>query len=120
MNNYDDLIAAGRAKLWDGRLEEAQHCFDAALRQRSQEAVPHYLRGESFFLRRRLDEALRCPAAALSCGMDRDIGARGRAMSGVVPGDFGWMCHMLRGDFESAWRLADRDRSGRDAHRRVR
>ena len=38
---------------------------------------------------------------------------RGAAMSGLVPGDFGWMSHMLRGDFESAWRLADADRERR-------
>ena len=34
-------------------------------------------------------------------------------MSGLVPGDFGWMSHMLRGDFEGAWRLADADRDRR-------
>jgi hypothetical protein len=34
-------------------------------------------------------------------------------MSGMVPGDFGWMSHMLLGDFESAWRLADAEREQR-------
>ena len=110
MTSYDDLIAEGRARLWRGHIDEALAGFEAAIRQRPDMAAPFYLRGEAFFLQRRLGEALQCHAAALGRGMDRDIAARGRAMSGLVPGDFGWMSHMLRGDFESAWRLADQDR----------
>ncbi|MBV9967023.1 MAG: ADP-heptose--LPS heptosyltransferase [Alphaproteobacteria bacterium] len=111
MTNYDDLIAAGRGKLWEGRCAEARACFEAVLDDCPEEAAAHYLCGEAYFLERRLDEALACHAAALNRGMDRDIAARGRAMSGMIPGDFGWMSHMLRGDFESAWQLGDRDQA---------
>ena len=111
MTEYDNLIAAGRGKLWEGRFEEAHACFAAARQQCPNRAAAYYLLGETYFLQRRLDEALRCHEAALRCGMDCDIAARGRAMSGVIPGDFGWMSHMLRGDFESAWQFADRDRA---------
>jgi len=121
VTSYDDLIARGRADLGRGQIDEALACFEAAVTQCRQAADPHYLCGETLFLQRRLDEALRCHAAALRQGMDCDIAARGRAMSGLIPGDFGWMSHMLRGDFESAWRLADQDRarccSGRSATR---
>ena len=72
----------------------------------------HYLRGEALFLQRRLDEALDAHAAATRLAMQAGAD-RGAAMSGLVPGDFGWMSHMLRGDFESAWRLADADRERR-------
>ena len=72
----------------------------------------HYLRGEALFLQRRLDEALDAHAAAIPPRDDSAGADRGTAMSGLVPGDFGWMSHMLRGDFESAWRLADADRDG--------
>jgi hypothetical protein len=106
---YDDLIAAGREQLGHWRIEDALASFDKALRLCPEAAAAHYLRGEAWFLERRVDEALQCHGMALRCGIDRDIAARGQAMSGVVPGDFAWMCHMLRGDFESAWRLADRD-----------
>jgi hypothetical protein len=106
---YEDLIAAGRERLWYWRIEDALALLGEASRLRPQAAAPHYLCGEAWFLQRQLDRALQCHELALRCGMDRDIAARGQAMSGVVPGDFGWMCHMLRGDFESAWRLADRD-----------
>ena len=111
MTSYDDLIARGRADLGRGQIDEALACFEAAVCQCPQAADAHYLRGETLFLQRRLDEALRCHAAALREGMDHDIAARGRAMSGLIPGDFGWMSHMLRGDFESAWRLADQGRA---------
>jgi len=107
---YEDLIAAGRERLWHWRIDDALRSLRAASRLRPQAGAAHYLRGEAWFLQRQLDRALHCHELALRCGMDRDIAARGRAMSGVVPGDFGWMCHMLQGDFESAWRLADRDR----------
>src|SRR5207237_7905453 len=111
VTSYDDLIARGRADLGRGQIDDALACFEAAVSQCRQAADAHYLLGETLFLQRRLDAALRCHAAALRQGMDRDIAARGRAMSGLVPGDFGWMCHMLRADFESAWRLADRDQA---------
>ena len=111
MTRYDDLIARGRADLGRGQIDEALARFEAAVNQCPDAAAAHYLRGEALFLQRRLDEALQCHAAALRHGMDRDIAARGRAMSGLIPGDFGWMSHMLRGDFESAWRLADQDRA---------
>ena len=111
MTSHDDLIARGRAHLGHGQIDDALACFEAAVTQCRQAADAHYLRGETLFLQRRLDAALRCHAAALRQGMDCDIAARGRAMSGLIPGDFGWMSHMLRGDFESAWRLADQDRA---------
>ena len=110
MANEDDLIAQGRAHLRRWQTDKALGCFEAAIQRRPDQAAAYYLRGEALFLQRRLDEALECHAAALRRGMDRDIAARGRAMSGLVPGDFGWMSHMLRGDFEHAWRLADQDR----------
>jgi hypothetical protein len=106
---YDDLIAAGREQLRCWHIEDALTSFDIALRLCPEAAAAHYLRGEALFLQRRVDEALRCHDAARRCGIGRDIAARGAAMSGMIPGDFAWMCHMLRGDFESAWRLADRD-----------
>jgi hypothetical protein len=106
---YDDLIAAGREQLRRWHIEDALASFDRALRRCPVDATAHYLRGEALFLQRRMDEALRCHDMALRGGIERDVAARGEAMSGVIPGDFAWMCHMLRGDFESAWRLADRD-----------
>ena len=111
VTEYDDLIAAGREKLCRWHIEDALASFDAALRLCPESGTAHYLRGEAVFLQRRLDEALKCHCMAFSRGFDRDIAARGQAMSGVIPGDFGWMCHMLRGDFERAWRLADRDQA---------
>ena len=33
----------------------------------------------------------------------------------MIPGDFAWMSHMLRGDFEAAWRLSDRGSRERSA-----
>jgi len=110
VTDYNELIAAGRTKLGSWRLDEAHACFAAALRKYPERAAAHYLCGEALFLQRRVDEALSCHEAARRHGMDRDIADRGQAMSGMIPGDFGWMCHMLRGDFESAWRLADQDR----------
>ncbi|TMK11958.1 MAG: tetratricopeptide repeat protein, partial [Alphaproteobacteria bacterium] len=111
MTSHDDLIARGRAHLGHGQIDDALACFEAAVTQCREAADAYYLRGETLFLQRRLGAALRCHAAALRQGMDCDIAARGRAMSGLIPGDFGWMSHMLRGDFESAWRLADQDRA---------
>lgn len=101
---------AGRARLAAWQLGAALAAFDQTLRLDPANATAHYLRGETLFLQRRLGEALDSHEAALRYGIDGDMGARAGAMSGLVPGDFGWMSHMLRGDFESAWRLADRDR----------
>jgi hypothetical protein len=112
VSEHEDLIAAGRAHLWRWRLDEALAAFDAALQLRPSEAAAHYLRGEVLFLLRRLDEALAAHRAASTYGVAGD-GTIGAAMSGMVPGDFAWMSHMLRGDFESAWRLADADRERR-------
>ncbi|HEX6442555.1 MAG TPA: hypothetical protein VF007_10235 [Stellaceae bacterium] len=113
MSDYENLVMAGRAQLWCWRLEDALAVFDAALRLRPREAAAHYLRGEALFLLRRLDEALAAHQAASVHGIAPD-GTIGSAMSGMVPGDFAWMSHMLRGDFESAWRLADADRERRN------
>ena len=63
---YENLIAAGRAELWRWRLEEALALLDAALRLRPDSAGAHYLRGETLFLQRRLDEALDSHAKAAS------------------------------------------------------
>src|SRR5689334_9590458 len=95
---YDALLTVGRAHLREGRLAQALAAFDAALLLCPNAAPAHYLRGEALFLQRRLDEALESHAAAVRHGIDRDGRGRGQAMSGVVPGDFGWMSHMLRGD----------------------
>ena len=112
MSEYESLIAAGRAELWRWRLDQALALFDAALRLRPEAAAAHYLRGEALFLHRRLDEALDSHAAASGLGVAEE-GILGEAMSGMVPGDFAWMSHMLRGDFASAWGLADADRERR-------
>ncbi|HEX5455514.1 MAG TPA: tetratricopeptide repeat protein [Stellaceae bacterium] len=107
------LLGAGRAHLAEWNLEAALAAFDAAVRQWPDDPIAHYLRGEALFLQRRIEEALASHEAALRLGIDRIAGGRGQAMSGLVPGDFGWMSHMLRGDFASAWRLADADRERR-------
>ena len=110
---YDELIETGCAFLRDWRLSEAAAVFEAALRRRADCPIAHYLHGEALFLDRRLDEALASHAAAVRHGIDRCDGGRGAGMSGMVPGDFAWMSHMLRGDFESAWQCADHDREQR-------
>src|ERR1044071_6046001 len=101
-----DWRSTGIELMREQRLAEAVLAFDAALRHCPDDPATHYLRGEALFLQRRLDEALDSHAAAsrlaTQTGTDRAV-----AMSGLVPGDFGWMSHMLRGDFESAWRLAE-------------
>src|SRR3954463_16128439 len=107
-----DWLTTGLKLMREQRLAEAVLAFDAALRHCPNDPVTHYLRGEALFLQRRLDEALDAHAAAtrlaIQAGADR-----GTAMSGLVPGVFGWRSHMLRGDFKSAWRLADADRDRR-------
>src|SRR3954449_2844666 len=104
-----DWLGTGPRLMREQRLAEAVLAFDAALRRCPDDPATHYLRGEALFLQRRLDEALDSHAAASRLAL-REGTDRGAAMSGLVPGDFGWMSHMLRGDFESAWRLADADR----------
>jgi hypothetical protein len=113
VSNYDDLIATGREHLWQWRLDAALAAFEAALRVDPHAAQAHYLRGEALFLQRRLDAALDSHAAASRHGVARDGVVVGDAMSGMVPGDFAWMSHMLRGDFTAAWELADQDRERR-------
>ena len=112
MSEYENLMVAGRAELWRWRLDEALARFDEALRLRPEAAAAHYLRGEALFLQRRLDEALDSHVEAARLGVAQE-GVVGEAMSGMVPGDFAWMSHMLRGDFASAWALADADRERR-------
>jgi hypothetical protein len=107
-----DRLGAGLKLMREQRLAEAVLAFDEALRRCPDDPAAHYLRGEALFLQRRIDEALDSHAAASR--LVRHAGPElGAAMSGLVPGDFGWMSHMLRGDFESAWRLADADRDRR-------
>src|SRR4051812_20945738 len=109
-----DWRGAGLRLMREQRLGEAIAVFDRGLRLCPDDPALHYLRGEALFLLRQLDEALAAHAA--SCHLALRKGAdRGDAVSGLVPGDFGWMSHMLRGDFESAWRLADADRERRQA-----
>jgi hypothetical protein len=112
VSGYEDLIAEGREHLRHWRLADALAAFEAALRLCPRAADAHYLRGETLFLQRRLEAALDAHAAAVAHGIARD-GTIGTAMSGMLPGDFAWMSHMLRGDFTSAWRLADADRERR-------
>jgi hypothetical protein len=107
-----DWLSTGLKLMREQRLADAVLAFDAALRRCPDDPATHYLRGEALFLQRRLDEALDSHAAA-SCLASQANADRGATMSGLVPGDFGWMSHMLRGDFESAWRLADADRDRR-------
>jgi hypothetical protein len=111
-----ELIAHGRALLAEQRSREAAAVFAAATRLRLDDPAGHYLLGEALFLQRRLDAALACHAVADRLAEGRGTG-RADAMSGMIPGDFGWMSHMLRGDFERAWELADRDRARRQAAR---
>jgi hypothetical protein len=113
---FEGLLASGRARLWEWRLAEAEAAFAAALRLCPDAADAHYLLGEALFLQRRLDEALRCHATAarLVNGAGTAPGEfPGELMSGLVPGDFGWMSHMLQGDFAAAWQCADKDREQR-------
>ena len=107
-----EWVSTGLKLMGEQRLAEAVAAFDRELRHCPDNPTVHYLRGEALFLLRRLDEALNAHAAATRLAM-RAGADRGAAMSGLVPGDFGWMSHMLRGDFESAWRLADADRNRR-------
>jgi hypothetical protein len=107
-----DWLGAGLKLMRKHRLAEAVAAFDTALQLHPDDPATHYLRGEALFLQRRLDEALDSHAAATSFA-NQTRAARGVVMSGLVPGDFGWMSHMLRGDFASAWRLADADRDRR-------
>ena len=107
-----EWVSTGLKLMGEQRLAEAVAAFDRELRHCPDNPTVHYLRGEALFLLRRLDEALNAHAAATRLAM-RAGADRGAAMSGLVPGDFGWMSHMLRGDFESAWRLADADRDRR-------
>jgi ADP-heptose:LPS heptosyltransferase len=108
----EDWLDAGMRLMREQRLAEAIALFDSALRHCPDDPALHYLRGEALFLLRRLDEALDAHAASCRLAIQRGTD-RGAAMSGLVPGDFGWMSHMLCGDFASAWRLADADRKRR-------
>ena len=102
---YEALLASGRALLWEWRLGKAEAAFTAALRLCPEAPAAHYLLGEALFLQRRLDAALRCHATAerLANGAGTAPGELpGDLMSGLVPGDFAWMSHMLRGDFAAA------------------
>ena len=116
MSDFEAITAAGGAALKEARFADALLAFDAALRLCPGNAATHYRRGETLFLLRRIDEALRCHDRAMRLGLGADPDARGAAMSGLVPGDFGWMSHMLRGDFAAAWRLADGEREARLRH----
>ncbi|MGD9617957.1 MAG: ADP-heptose--LPS heptosyltransferase [Alphaproteobacteria bacterium] len=105
-------MSTGLTLMAEQRFAEAVAVFGIALRRCPGDPTLHYLRGEALFLQRRLNEALDSHAAATR--LAHRIGVdRGAAMSGLVPGDFGWMSHMLRGDFASAWCLADTDRERR-------
>ena len=116
MPDFEAITGAGCAALKEARLADALVAFDAALRLCPGDAATHYRRGETLFLLRRIDEAEQCHHRAMRLGLGADPDARGAAMSGLVPGDFGWMSHILRGDFEAAWRLADNERRQRLRH----
>src|SRR4051794_17893961 len=100
----EDWLGAGLALMQQQRFAEAIALLDRALRCCPDDPALHYLRGEALFLLRRLDEALDAHAAACRLALREDAD-RGATMSGLVPGDFGWMSHMLRGDFARAWHL---------------
>lgn len=66
----------------------------------------HQLRGEALYRRRRIADAEASFAQALAQGAEPESVAQSR-----------WMCAMLRGDFENAWRISDAvmaARAGRD------
>ncbi|HEX7970426.1 MAG TPA: hypothetical protein VF502_19540 [Stellaceae bacterium] len=69
-------------------------------------SVLHQLRGEALYRQRRIAAAEASFAQALAQGAEPESMAQSR-----------WMCAMLRGDFESAWRISDAvlaARAGRD------
>jgi len=111
----DALIAAARDHVRHWRLDAAIAGLDALLAREPASAGAHFLRGEALFLQRRIAEALASHAAAVRYGIDRDPELRASCMSWLIPGDFAWTSHMLLGDFESAWRLADAGRVQRAA-----
>jgi hypothetical protein len=102
-----DHISVACALVRAGRCDEAHRVLDIAIDREPHSAAAYYLRGEALFLERRIDAALAAYAEAVHRGIHDDPELRARAMSGMVPGDFGWMCHMLLGDFEAAWRVSD-------------
>src|SRR5438309_636821 len=84
-----DWLDGGLRLLRERRLVEAIAWFDNALRCCPDDPALHYLRGEALFLLRRLDEALAAHSEAGRLALQRGAD-RGAAMSGLVPGDFGW------------------------------
>src|SRR5258708_5084795 len=106
------LVAAAHLRLRELNTAAAPDLLPVAIGADPRSAEAHYLSGEALFLERRLDEALACRATASRLGIDRDLLARGRIMSWMVPGDFAWMAHMLRGEFERAWEIGDAATAG--------
>lgn len=106
-------LGHARALLQTGRYRDAQTVISAVIEHDRLSPVAHYLLGELLFLQRMIDDAVAAYEQALRLGIGQDPELRAHSMSGVVPGDFGWMCHMLRGDFEAAWRLSDVERASR-------
>src|SRR4051812_35042911 len=108
------LIDTARAAMQASEFDRALGLLGVVIGAAPDLPDAHYLRGEVLFLQRRLDEALASYEAACRRGAaDKDV--RGRCMSGLVPGDFAWMTHMLRGNFERAWALSAVARSERPA-----
>ncbi|MBV8888209.1 MAG: tetratricopeptide repeat protein [Alphaproteobacteria bacterium] len=115
MASATSLIILGRNLIRQWRLEAALTALDSAVRLNPASPAAHYLKGEALFLQRRFTEALDSHDAAVRCGINDDPEIRADSMSWVIPGDFGWMSHMLCGDFERAWQRSDRDRAERRA-----
>jgi hypothetical protein len=107
-------IDTARAAMHAGEFDRALGLLESVIGAAPDLPEPHYLRGEVLFLQRRLDEALASHDSACQRGAG-DQEARGRCMSGLVPGDFAWMTHMLRGNFERAWALSAAARNQRPA-----
>lgn len=115
----DCLTEAARDLIRRHQPAEALASLDRVIAAAPNHATAHFLRGEALFLLRRIEPALAAYGQALHLGLDRDYDAFEAAMSGAIPGDFGWLSAMLLGDFEEAWAIADhtlrrRQAAGRD------
>jgi hypothetical protein len=104
----DRLTETARELIREHRPAEALANLDRVIAAAPDHATAHFLRGEALFLLRRIEPALTEYRAALYLGLESDYDAFEAAMSGAIPGDFGWLSAMLLGEFEEAWQIADR------------
>lgn len=91
------ITSLGKKLLLQQRVDDAVACFDAALSLQPDFGHAHYWLGNLYYSQRKIEQALACYSRALRFGVEPEQGAQER-----------WMCAMLAGDFESAWRESDR------------